>query len=84
MFQLFWTKNHSKCEKLISTSAEERKYCGRQSAIYSKTSSRPLTSNFCVTVKWPGDETCRHTHIYVPFPSCILFTKHVTQIWKIW
>lgn len=57
MFQLFCTKNLLECEKLISTSAEERitEYCGRQSVVYSKTSSRPLISNFCVTVKWPGD-----------------------------
>lgn len=36
MFQLFCTKNHLVCEKLISTSAEERitEYCSRQSVVY--------------------------------------------------
>jgi hypothetical protein len=77
MFQLFWTKNYLECEKLISTSTEERitEYCGRQSVVYLKISSRTLTSNLCTTVKWPGDETCRHTHVHA---LSILYSLHKT------
>jgi hypothetical protein len=86
MLKLLWTKNHLECENPILVSAEEMiiENCDRQSVVYLKTSSRPLTSNFCTSVKWPGDETCRHTHMYMPFPSCILFTKDVKWIWRIW